>query len=123
MYIVCKSVKKILLSIHFKKNKNTKSCIIVVIFVLSHRKRKFEKGKDGVLCLGFRYVADHPLGEYSVVRLLGKLIYRHKEDNYRFILSYLSIYIVRQGFLMEKIVRKIPARTGKSSMPLEIMIL
>ncbi|KAK3720740.1 hypothetical protein RRG08_057210 [Elysia crispata] len=40
------------------------------IFLL--RKRKFEKGKDGVLCLGFRYVADHPLGEYSVVRLLGK---------------------------------------------------
>ncbi|RUS70735.1 hypothetical protein EGW08_021502 [Elysia chlorotica] len=40
------------------------------IFLL--RKRKYEKDKDGVLCLGFSYVADHPRGEYSVIRLIGK---------------------------------------------------
>ncbi|CAL1548085.1 unnamed protein product [Lymnaea stagnalis] len=35
------------------------------------RKPKYRSEDDGVLCLGFSYVADHPKAEYVVLRLIG----------------------------------------------------
>ncbi|BFZ15888.1 hypothetical protein BsWGS_18927 [Bradybaena similaris] len=35
------------------------------------RKRKFKDSEDGVVCLGFSLIADHPQAEYLVLRLIG----------------------------------------------------
>ncbi|XP_005099542.2 uncharacterized protein LOC101862730 [Aplysia californica] len=35
------------------------------------RKRNIHEKQDGVLCLGFSYIADHPKAEYAVLRLIG----------------------------------------------------
>ncbi|CAG5123642.1 unnamed protein product, partial [Candidula unifasciata] len=35
------------------------------------RKRKYKENADGVLCLGFSFVADHPKAEYAILRLMG----------------------------------------------------
>lgn len=47
-------------------------CLENMSNILLLRKRKYEKGKDGILCMGFSYVADHPKGEYIVRRMIGK---------------------------------------------------
>ncbi|XP_059140915.1 uncharacterized protein LOC131928800 isoform X2 [Physella acuta] len=35
------------------------------------RRPKYKNEDDGVLCLGFSYIADHPRAEYVVLRLIG----------------------------------------------------
>ncbi|GFO33880.1 hypothetical protein PoB_006038500 [Plakobranchus ocellatus] len=36
------------------------------------RKPKYEGKNDGIICLAFSYVADHPRGEYAIIRLIGQ---------------------------------------------------
>lgn len=44
--------------------------ICLFCFILC-RKRKYKDNADGVLCLGFSFVADHPKAEYAILRLMG----------------------------------------------------
>ncbi|XP_071104851.1 uncharacterized protein [Haliotis cracherodii] len=41
------------------------------------RKNRFEPSKDGVLCIGFSYLADHPNAEFSLVRLMSPGVSSH----------------------------------------------